>query len=58
MLFGGFLNGPQFFFCYSIVTVVILGVKILLNLQSFIVGSKNCLLFVQKSVIFCFMYCH
>lgn len=46
------LNWPQFFFCYCVVTVFILGVKILLNLQSFIVDSKNYLFLVQKPVIF------
>lgn len=54
-MFGGSLNWPQVFLCYSIVTVFILRVNILLN---FIVGSKNDLLLVQKSVIFRFMYCH
>lgn len=54
-MFGGSLNWPQVFLCYSVVTVFILRVNILLN---FIVGSKNDLLLVQKSVIFSFMYCH
>lgn len=45
------MNSPQFFLCYCIVTIFILGVKILLNLQSFIVDSKNYLFLVQNLVI-------
>lgn len=49
------LNRPQFIFWYCIVGVPILGVKVLLNLQSFIFGSKNDLLLVQKS--YCSVLC-
>lgn len=39
-------------FCYCIVMVFILGVKTLLNLETFIVDSKNYLFLVQNPLIF------